>query len=170
MDNIEEVNEFPQEIPQETYPEPKKNKLLKLLVMFFGIIFTGMLIVSIVFLAGGFSSNEISQQGLIIGASLSLKENNSVKFKVGEEDHSLDVNSVGKDSVEVIIRSDPIYITLKINEIREIDLDRDGKSDLRIKLINIQEGKAIIAVKHIENEVCAENWKCSDWSECSKGF
>jgi hypothetical protein len=163
---MKEVDETTQEI----YNEPTKNKFLKLLIMFFGIIFIGMLVVSVIFMFGGFSSNQISQQGLIIGASLSLKENNSVKFKVGEEDHSLDVNSVGRDSVDVVIRSEPIYLTLRINEVREIDLNGDGKNDLRIKLIDIQDGKAILAVKHIENEVCSENWKCSDWGECVKGF
>jgi hypothetical protein len=167
--DYQEKTDFFSDFNQE-YEHPKKIKFLKTAILVLGLVFILMLIFSVLFMLGEITPKKVSNQGLIVGASLSLKENSSVKLKVDGGYHTLKIDSVEKDSVNIIIQSDPISFNLKAEEIKEIDLNGDGEMDLRIKLIEIIDGKAVIAVKNIKNEKCFENWKCSDWSECKEGI
>jgi hypothetical protein len=78
------------------------------------------------------------------------------------------INFVGDGSVELTISSNPINLSLNINEIKEVDLNNDGIFDLKIKLVSIVEEKAVIAFQKIEKESCKEDWECSEWSNCYK--
>ncbi|MFH1503460.1 MAG: hypothetical protein ABIE36_02280 [Candidatus Diapherotrites archaeon] len=134
----------------------------------FGVLFIGIFLIIYFVLIG--SQKNISEDRLVQGSSVQIGTNNSVKLKFGDEDHNIKINFVGLDSVDLTISSDPIHLNLKINEVREIDLDNDGIADLKIKLVSITNGKATIAFKKIEKEVCLENWNCSKWGNCFNGF
>jgi hypothetical protein len=152
-------------VEQPSYKSPKKNGL-KQLVILAGVVIVILVIVSLVLNVGVFSSDKISEKQLIVGAALTMEENKSLKVEIGEEEHEIQVENVGDDWAEIVIRSDPIKFKLKVNEIIEIDLNSDGQSDIRVKLFKIQDGKAIIAVKRIDKEACQEEWSCGDWGGC----
>jgi hypothetical protein len=103
------------------------------------------------------------------GASVNTGENESIKFQFGNEEHNINIDFIGLDSVGITIQSDPIKFNLSINEVKEVDLNGDGIYDIRVKLVKIEDGKATIAVKKIEIVVCNGIWNCSSWGECSSG-
>lgn len=135
---------------------------------FFGVLFV-VIIVSLFFILNPPGSNNVTDKELMEGATVNTGENNSIKFKFGDEDHNINIDFVGLDSVGITIQSDPITFILQINEVKEVDLNKDDIYDLRVKLVKIENGKATIAVKKIAIEVCNENWNCSAWSTCSNG-
>ncbi len=136
-------------------------------ILFFGIVF--IILFLIVYLAFITNHKNISNDKLMEGVALEVGENDAVKFDLDEQEHGMKINFVGYDSVEVTISSEPINLTLKIDEVKEVDLDGDGFYDLRIKLVKIIEGKATIAIQKIDRESCQESWDCSSWSDCSNG-
>lgn len=137
---------------------------------FFGIIFV-VIIVSLFLIFNPSDSTEkgVSDKQLMEGATVNSGENESIKFKFGDEDHNININFVGLDSVGITIQSEPITFILNINEVKEVDLNGDGIYDIRVKLVKIEEGKATIAVKKIEIMICNGIWNCSSWNECSGG-
>ena len=147
-----------------SYQRPKSEKWPFIL---FGVVL--LLIFVIVFIFVVKDSNKISEDELSTGTIVELEESNDVKFKIGDTEHRISVNLIGLDSADVTLQSDPLRFTLEINEIRRFDLDGDGYYDLRIKLINIKDGKAFISIRKIEQEVCREDWGCTLWSNCSNG-
>lgn len=167
VDNVSDEFDGTEENKTENLREnkPKKN-YLKILVLFFGVILIILIIAILAFHFEIFGSNRISERQLIVGASLSFEENKSMKVKFDEEDHEIRVEKVGEDWAEIVIRSEPLRIILKVNEVIEVDLNNDDISDLRVKLFKVENGKAVIAVKRIDKEVCVESWVCGEWSIC----
>jgi len=155
-----------QEIPEKENPLDKKNSL-KYLGLSFGIILM-IIIIGGLFFIEDINSEKISNKELLEGATMELREDSNVKFKLGEEDHEIKIDSVKTDSVDIIIRSEPIKLSLKIDEIQEVDIDGDGSGDLIVKLIQIVDGKPTLAIKKVEEGMCVENWKCEEWTECKK--
>ena len=109
------------------------------------------------------SSNEFSQ-----GVSLQLKENKEANFMLDDQEHTIKVNSVGSDSVNLIIQSNPLQVNLKIGEEKKFDLDNDGFYDIQVKLNSIENGVPEIYIKKIHESTCTENWNCGGWSSCSE--
>jgi len=142
----------------------KSHKLL--LFIFFGIIF--FIIILVVFLIFKGDNKNISSNKLIEGVALEVGESDVITFDLDEEEHGMFINFVGDGSVELTISSEPINLSLNINEIKEVDLNNDGVFDLKIKLVSIVEEKAVIAFQKIEKESCKEDWECSEWSNCYK--
>lgn len=136
--------------------------------IFFGIIFFIIFLIVFSIFAGG--NKNVSDNKLIEGVALEVGESDVIKFDLEKEEHGMTINFIGDGSVEVIISSEPINVSLKINEIKEIDLNNDGIFDIKIRLVSIINERATIAIKKIGNEICQENWECSGWSNCSKGF
>ncbi|MFO8016558.1 MAG: right-handed parallel beta-helix repeat-containing protein, partial [Candidatus Woesearchaeota archaeon] len=82
-----------------------------------------------------------------------------ISFTVKGQDHSLEINKVYEDSVNLTIRSDEINLLLGINETRELDLDNDDTLDLRIKLTSIRGTEAGFSLEEIwpsEDDVSEE--------------
>ncbi len=160
----------------ESAPEPGDFEIekvkasgLKKIVVSTGIIFAFLVIVMVVITSGVFGSDKISEKQLIVGAALTMEENKSLKIEIGEEEHEIEVQIVGEDWVEIVVRSNPMKFRLNVNEVIELDLNNDGTSDIRIKLFKIQEGNAVIAVKRIDKQACVEDWVCEDWGGCANG-
>jgi len=142
----------------------KTHKLL--FFIFFGVIFFVIILVVFSIFNGG--SKNISSNKLIEGVALEVGENDVITFDLDEEEHGMFINFIGDGSVELTISSEPMNLSLNINEIKEIDLNNDGVFDLKIKLVSIVEEKAVIAFQKIEKESCKEDWECSEWSNCYK--
>jgi hypothetical protein len=136
---------------------------------FFGIVFI-IIIIALFLIFSHSDSKKVSEKKLIEGVALEVGDNDVVKFDLDKEEHGMWINFMGYDSVELTISSEPINLTLQINEVKEVDLNNDGIFDIRIKLVKIEDGKATIAFQKLEKETCREDWKCSDWENCSKGF
>ena len=146
-----------------------KRNSLKYFVSFFGVIIVAFFIVGGLFINGELDPKKISVREFSEGTNLELKEDNHVKFKFEDEGHGIQVDSVELDSVEITIRSDPVKLNLKINELQEVDINDDGVADITVKLIQIVDGEATIAVRKIEQSRCIENWECDEWTDCEKG-
>jgi hypothetical protein len=92
----------------------------------------------------------ITQEELLEGKGIELKEKQKITFEINEsENHSLTVNSVASDLVEITIQSEKITLILRIGEEKEVDLNNNGISDLYIKLIKIENNKPSFVIKKI---------------------
>ncbi len=145
----------------------QKAKSEKWPYVLFAVVILLVLIIVLVFVIK--DSNNLSEEELSTGTIVEFEEDRDVKFKIGDSEHKISVNLIGLDSVDMTIQSDPIEFTLEINEIRRFDLDGDGDYDLRVKLINIKNENAFIAIRKIDQAVCDEDWGCTLWSNCSNG-
>lgn len=165
---ISEVGSTPQE---GLYPsESHKKHWIVLGAFLFLIAITAIIILLVIKPFSNISSENLSDMELLEGSVVNIKENNSVGFKVGEEDHNIGINFIGLDYVDITIQSEPIELRLKLNETKEIDLDNDGNYDIRIRLEGIKNGIPEIFIKRVNNPItCSESWNCTSWTSCIEG-
>ncbi len=151
-------------------PISEKTKEVKpkinLIFVFAGIF--GLLLISLIVFLIVRNSSIISDEKLSQGISLNLKEDKEIKFKINEDEHSLKINSISGNSVNLVVQSDPVVVKLNVGESKKIDFEKDGVYDFYIKLNNILEGKADIVLRKISEE-CLEDWNCGDWTTCEGG-
>jgi len=62
------------------------------------------------------------------------------------ESHSVTISEITDTSVTIIIQSDPITLELNIGDIKTVDVDGDGTSDLELTLNGITDGNADITI------------------------
>jgi len=166
MDNY---NNYYQGGEQNPYKPPiqeqkPNNKIWLWILIPFLIIIIGV----IVFYFFNSSSIKISDNKFSQGTNLQIKQDNEAKFIIDNEEHTIKVNSVSGDSVNLIIQSDPIQVDIKIGETKKFDLDNDGYYDIQVKLNGIEDGVPEIYVKKIHESTCTENWDCENWGSCSE--
>ncbi len=154
--------------PIQEKPETGKFKLSKKLIFIIAGAFVLVLAGIILFFVMR-GSSAISDAELSAGASLTLGADKEIKFNLGEEEHTLTVNSVSANSVSITIMSTPMSATLSIGEIRKFDFEGDKVYDLAVTLNNIVDEEAEIYLKKI-SEVCVEDWQCTEWSNCTDGI
>ena len=93
------------------------------------------------------------------GYTTELKKDDKLKFETrnvesGNLDlHTVTISSIGSNSVNLIITSDPINLTLVIGESRNLNLSSANYYDLFVKLENIISSKANITIKSIKEEI-----------------
>jgi hypothetical protein len=166
---MEDYHNYPQNNNQGFYnssaPEQKSNKKIWLLILIPVFV---ILIGVVLFLFMNSSSKTISDNEFSQGTSLQLKENKEAKFIIDDEEHTIKINSVSDDSVNLIIQSDPIQTDIKIGETKKFDLDNEGFYDIQVKLNGIKDGVPEIYVKKIHESTCTENWNCENWNSCSE--
>ena len=85
-----------------------------------------------------------------------MKQFNEAKFIIDNEEHTIKVNSIGNDSVNLIIQSNPIQIDIKIGEEKKFDLNDDGIYDLYVKLNGVNNDVPEIYVKRIHEIIPTE--------------
>jgi len=125
---------------------PQKSKKIWLLILIpLFVIIIGV----VIFLFMNSTSETISDNEFSQGTNLLLKENKEVKFIIDNEEHTIKVNFVGSDSVNLIIQSNPIQVDIKVGEEKKFDLDEDGFYDIQIKLNGIEGGVPEIYIKKI---------------------
>ncbi len=149
--------------PQKSQSQKSGKKIWLFIGIPIGILIVGLLIFLFMGSSKTISENEFSQ-----GINFELKENKEVKFILDEEEHTIKINSVSGDTVNLIIQSNPLQIDIKIGEEKKFDLDDDGFYDLKIKLKDIKQGIPELYIKKIHERICTENWNCEDWSSCSE--
>ncbi|MEA3329905.1 MAG: hypothetical protein U9Q06_04125 [Nanoarchaeota archaeon] len=156
----------PFSLPSQQPPVKKTNWVL-ISGIIMGVILLLIILGLILFFVLRSSDIEISSSEIARGKIVEVKQEQKVLFEIGGEEHSITVNSIGSNSVDVTIQSATFTETLDIGEEKKFDLDEDDIYDLSLKLIRINEGKAKLRVKKIEENICTENWDCGDWSVCS---
>lgn len=157
------------------YDQSKKTNWFPIIAIFL-IIFI-VILISIILIFSFKKPLKISNEELSIGKSLVLRVGQTAKFSINNEEHELKVDSVTSNLVTVIIQSNKITITLQVGEDKEIDLDKDGKKDIKIKLEKIENNKPIIKIIKTEDQIednqieedlpkCNEDWECNTWTSC----
>ncbi len=81
-----------------------------------------------------------------------LEENQQIKFNLDSEQHSLELNRIDytNKQITIIIRSEPITLKLNEYEFKTVDVDKDGKDDLKVWFEFESSRKANIFVERIE--------------------
>jgi hypothetical protein len=103
-------------------------------------------------------------------ATLGLKKNDKVKFRVANKDHTLTMIEVLTSQARVEVASLPVRYTLAKSVPQEIDFTGDGKPDFRMTLLSIGYYQATIKLEILGAEAaCIENWVCEGWSQCIDG-
>ncbi|MBI2672557.1 hypothetical protein HYX16_06505 [Candidatus Woesearchaeota archaeon] len=78
-------------------------------------------------------------------------EGESATFTLdGVTSHRLTFLDIGQQEATIRIESVPVDVTLKLGESKEVDIDKDGTSDILLTLNSIADGKAQITVKTLE--------------------
>lgn len=80
----------------------------------------------------------------------------STEFKLKGEDHTLSIEEVRKDSVTLKIISDPVIVVLFLNDVKEVDIDNDKISDLKLSLESIENGIPTIKVVETNTNTTTE--------------
>ena len=82
-----------------------------------------------------------------------LRKNYKVKFDIGSENHTLNVDSIDDDSINITISSEPQTKTLFIGDEVKFELDGDSLYDFSVKLNSISGGGAELLMKTISEEI-----------------
>ena len=82
-----------------------------------------------------------------------LKKDDMIKFKIQNMSHSLKVVNVTKDKAYIIIRSDPIKVTLNIGEELKLNLSPAEDYVLYIKLNDITNGNVNLTIQEIKKDL-----------------
>ena len=107
---------------------------------------------------GGSSIKTISVKAseLWEGKSESLRARDKMSFSLVSGSHSLRVESVGSDSANIVIESDPIYLSLNVGEEVKLNLSSDMYYDLLVRLNGISGGRANVSVMRIFETIFVE--------------
>lgn len=79
----------------------------------------------------------VGESNLNKGYSKLLGNGWKIKFNFENETHELDIQKILSNSATIIISSDPIVLTLFVNQTEKVDLNRDGFYDLLVSLKSI---------------------------------
>ncbi|GEM_PF-5518796 len=152
---MEEVIEVPNS------EAPKKSHALLWVVMSFVILMIILVaVLLIIFIPRG--------KSIVLGENFELQEGKTARFLYDGEKYVVEVEQVDSDSVNILTADNTI--TLRLGELRRMDLNNDGKEDVRIKLVRIENGIPVFRIEEIQEMVnCTENWECENWSECING-
>lgn len=109
--------------------------------------------------SGSLPSFTVGEVDLEKGYEKQMREGFKITFNAGggkTEKHSLVVKDVSKDSATIVISSEPITMTLKVNETKKVDLDTNGFYDLEVSLKEIKGYFAKIGLKTINEKIIGE--------------
>ena len=76
----------------------------------------------------------------------------NTKFVYNNEEHELLISNIKNDSVVVVIKSNSTAFQLSINQEKDVDINDDGKKDIKIRLLKIENGIPSLEVKEISLE------------------
>ncbi len=95
----------------------------------------------------------ISDEDFENGASKFMRTGDIMKFKLEGTAHTLKVDSVSAQQVKVTLSSDPIQLTLDLDETEKADLDSNNFYDVEVKYIEYKNTFANISIKQINEAV-----------------
>ena len=108
---------------------------------------------------GGSSTVFISPEKLNEGVPQNIGSGGRVNINIGGLSHSLSINKIADNSVNITLRSDPINFILAIGEDKKINVSSVDYYDLYIKLNNVSKGKANLTIKAINEKIYVDNFE-----------
>ncbi len=87
------------------------------------------------------------------GEARLIKKDGGIKLLLADEEHTIEVQEIGEDSVTLLISSDPFTIEIGVNQTEMVDVNADGKNDLEIYLHKIHQRSADLVFKEITHFV-----------------
>lgn len=84
------------------------------------------------------------------GKTLEMSTGKSLSFNIKGEKHTLQLNGITENSINVWIWSEPMLVSLNVGETKLLDLDKNGLSDFEIILDSIINQKAAFTIREIE--------------------
>lgn len=109
----------------------------------------------------------IEPTGEVKGTLLAVGEN--IKFKLNDEEHTLQVKAQNSKRVVLEISSDPVLVKLDIGDVKNVDIDGDGIDDLEVTFNGFVGDKADISYKAIDGKSLEEITGNAVEEEQSKG-
>jgi hypothetical protein len=104
-----------------------------------GVLFSGIYLIAE-------ETAKVTLNGIIEDQILQ-RENTVYDFKYDNEQHSVHINKIDDDFVEVTVYSSPKNFTIKILETIYVDLDDDNTSDISLTYVGLEDSKADIRLK-----------------------
>lgn len=80
-----------------------------------------------------------------------------LSFSLVSGSHSLEVEKVGKDFVEIVVWSEPVYLRLKIGEEVRLNLSSSDYYDLVVRLNDVLNGGANVSVRRVFELIVVED-------------
>ncbi len=102
------------------------------------------------------------------GYSVDTGQEESVKLWVGKNLHTITLKYIYNDHIVLLIQSEPQYISIKIGETKEIDIDKNGQMDISVSPTLIASGKVNIVYKAISNAKTLTPSKTTDTQDNSQ--
>ncbi len=91
------------------------------------------------------------------GYNKNFNLNEKLSFTINNQNHSLQLNKIINNSINITIRSEPINLILKIGEEEKLNLTSLEYYDLVVKLESIKGTKANISIKKINERINSFN-------------
>jgi len=153
-------------------PEPKSNKSGKKSIMLVAVgggvvLVIAIILISVFMLA---NSGKISDEKFLSGTAIDIKAGKQATFNFDGQEHSITLNFIQGNSVDITVQSNPVNARLSTGEVKKFNINADEFYDVMISLNFINENKANLNVKQIHERVCTENWECTDWNNCSNSM
>jgi hypothetical protein len=98
---------------------------------------------------GGSTIISLAESQLSSGVSKKFNSGEKVNIKINNQNHSLQLNKILNNSVNLTIRSEPIVIIMSLGEERRVNLTSVEYYDLYIKVDNNTKNSAGITLKEI---------------------
>jgi len=99
------------------------------------------------------------------GGSTIAEECTIIEFIVQSEKHTMEVNKVKKNSIDVTVTSKPQYFTIIENVPKTIDVTEDGVDDIKVTLWGVVGNKAKVNLKILRASVCG-NGRVEEGEDC----
>lgn len=92
-------------------------------------------------------ANESSPSAPAAPQEVVLQTDQPVAVSVGSESHTVtQVGAVSATQITVVVQSDPITLTLLVDKPQEVDVNKDGKPDLRLTYKGLVNGKPEMSI------------------------
>jgi len=100
---------------------------------------------------GGLSYSTFSatESELLSSYQKEMKKLDVIKFKIGAQNHTLTVDYIGENSLNITLHSNPIKISLTVGEEKKINLTSPDYYDFVVRLDSIAGAKANITIRKI---------------------
>lgn len=98
----------------------------------------------------------LENEDLIISKNFAVKKGDKISFEIENNSHSLEIREIETNRIKLTIRSDPINITLSVEEDKKINLTSKDFYDFYIRLESINQTIANISLKKIYEEIPKE--------------
>ncbi|MCX8194287.1 MAG: fibronectin type III domain-containing protein, partial [Candidatus Pacearchaeota archaeon] len=104
-------------------------------------------------------------------ATCTIRGHDIIYFTYKDIRHRIFINNIDFEWANITIETEPINLSLLVNETKLVDLDKDGIDDISVTLEKITRNnrgtrEATITVKLLLKCDCPE---CSEWSNCIEG-